>query len=466
MPVLFKKIEEKPKEFREAVASPFRNNREEQEKRRLTEGELSTPVYYFWTPREISPDIHRRMLLYVKKFYDSNPLARRIIEMTKNFILGEGIYFEAENKEVQNVLEEFWYDDINNWPIKQHERILELCLYGELFIPVSVNPRNGAVTLGHIDPYFVVRVIPDLNNPTVIDRIEAQIVPWDVERREFKVIRKDRDPFSPTYGKLSGEVFVFMINKTCNQLRGTSDLLPILDWLDAYDQFLFNRLERESFINNFVWDVTLEGADAEEIENFVKALQPPSPGTVRAHNERVKWEVIAPDLESGDAQKEAALIRAHILAGAGFPPHYFSDFSGVRATAYEAYFPTEKNLVARQKLVKAFIEYIFQFVIDQAIIHKRLPMNISTEFEVYFPEISIRDVERTARSFRYFMLGLAEAKEKGWLRDEECRKIVSSIISQIGVELEKKMRKHRIKVEEEDQWLGKEKPEKNLLKLR
>lgn len=383
--------------------------------------------------REVAPTIHSRMLRLAKILYDSNPLARRIVELTKNFILGEGILYEAKDKRVKEILDNFWFDDINNWPIRQHERILDLCLYGELIIPVEVNPKNGHVTLGYIDPLQVQDVVTNPLNCLVYEKIIVKGL--SDNRTDLRVIKKDRNPLSKTFGRLMGEVFFFAINKVSNQTRGTSDLLPLIDWLDAYDQFLFNRLERQSFINNFVWDVTLEGADDSEIEEFKKNLIAPTPGTIRIHNERVKWNVINPKLESSDAQAESQLLRSHILAGAGYPPHFFSDFSGVRATAYESYFPTEKNLVSRQKIIKGFLEYIFRFVIDQAIIHNTLPPNIDTSFEVIFPEISIRDLERTSRALRNITLALSDARDAGWLTDEECRRTISSVLSQIGMPL-------------------------------
>jgi len=95
--------------------------------------------------RELRTDVFVKMSRLAKWLYDSNPLAKRIIEYIKNFVVGEGIYFETTDKRVQEVLNAFWFDDVNNWPLKQHDRILELCLYGECIWPVTVNPANGHV---------------------------------------------------------------------------------------------------------------------------------------------------------------------------------------------------------------------------------------------------------------------------------------------------------------------------------
>ena len=421
MPYLMLAPSSKPTKFAESVSHTYKESR-------------SQYSFYPATIRELRAGVQSKMVKMAKFLYDSNPLARRIVELTKNFVLGEGLYYTAKSPQVKEVLDKFWYDDVNNWPVRQHERLTELCLYGEWVWPVSINPINGHVTLGYIDPLDITKIELDKDNPLLVS--EVKVSGRALERNSFKVIRKVTDPQSPKFGRYDGEVFFFAINKVSNQPRGTSDLLPLIDWISSYDDFLFNRLERNALINNFIWDVILEGADEKEIEDFRARLQSPTPGTVRVHNEKVKWDVISPNLSSSDAEKEANLIRGHILSGAGYPPHFFSDFSGVRATAYEAYFPTEKSLVTRQKIVKSFLEIVFKFVIDQAIIAKKLLPDVDTSFEIIFPEISIRDLERASRALVNVTSALDKAIERGWVSKTDCQKIIASILNQIGLTLE------------------------------
>jgi len=432
MPYFIKKSPEKPARFYEATSTRLSLPGQEETKsedwpgwRRLTG---AAPL------RELKPGIFEKMSRIAKWLYDSNPLAKRIIEYIKNFVVGEGIYFDAEDARVKEILDAFWYDDVNNWPLRQHDRILELCLYGESIWPVTVNPSNGHVRLGFIDPLDVKEVVPNEDNCLILEKI---VLARPIHgKTELSIIRRDENPNSDTFGYLSGECFFFAINKVSNATRGASDLLPLIDWIDAYDQFLFTRLERQMNINNFCWDVTLEGADKYEIEQFLKNLPPPTPGTVRVHNEKVTWNVVAPKLEARDANQESRLIRNHILSGAGFPPYYFADTEGVRAVAYEQAFPTEKMLITRQKYFKAMIEYVFNFVIDQAIIHKRLPANVNRKFEIVFPEISLRDVERLSRALKNVTLSLEHLQQNGLVTNREAKKIIRNLLSQMGLELE------------------------------
>ena len=96
--------------------------------------------------------------------YDSNPFAHRILEMTKDFVVGEGITYKAVDDEVQAVLDKFWNDPINGWDLKQGQKVLELGLYGEQYYPTAVNEVDGFVRLGYLDPQGVFEVKTDPNN--------------------------------------------------------------------------------------------------------------------------------------------------------------------------------------------------------------------------------------------------------------------------------------------------------------
>ena len=272
--------------------------------------------------RDLNPLTQKRMQEIAHYLYDSNPLAHRILEITKDFVVGDGFQFKARDEKVQEILDDFWYDPDNNWEVKQDTKVLELGLWGEQCYPVFVNKYNGHVKLGYLDPGLITKVRLDKNNP---ERIKEVI--WQKRNKSMKleVINSDQRKRSETRGKLMGECFYFAINKVVWASRGRSELLAISDWCDGYDQFLFARLERAFYLNNFIWDVLCEGMDKNQITEFAKDLQPPKSGSVRVHNEKITWNVVSPKLEAADASAEAALFKNQILGGAGFPGHWFAE---------------------------------------------------------------------------------------------------------------------------------------------
>jgi len=398
----------------------------------------------YWRPltarvvdRDLLPVKHERMLEIAWYLYDRNPIAHRIIEMTKDFVIGEGLTYEAEDKRVKEVLDEFWNDPVNLWDLKQEQKIKELGIYGEQFYPVFVNPENGHVRMGYLDPSLVWKVVPNPDNVEEIVEIKTRGAEGlGVESRTYKTINIDNDPKSETYGLWIGECFNFAINKVSNALRGRSDLLALADWIDAYERFLFNRGERAHLLNSFLWDIELQGLNNEQIDEWIRNQKIPKPGSMRAHNEKVKWQAATPKLESADASNEARLFRNHILGGAGLPPHWFAGGEGItRATALEMGTPAFKMLKSRQKYFKYMVSHIFRFVIDQKVIHGVLPKDVNKKFTINLPRLVGKDVAEMATALVSVTTSLQVATEQEWISDDTASKVYAFLLSQLGAEV-------------------------------
>jgi len=240
-------------------------------------------------PRDLDTWTHQKQLEYAYEMSLRNPLARRILELIKDHIIGGGITFEANDSRVFSVLDSFWNDPVNLLDMRQHNFAYELGLYGEQCYQVFVDKRNGKVRLGYIDPADIDQVIVDKENVLKVSRIKVK---KDGQLKEVNVISLDENERSETFGYLVGDCFFFAINKVSNATRGTSDLLSLIDWLHGLDRYMFALLERAVYMNNYVWDVTLEGASKKTVDDFLKKFSPPKAGTVLGHNERVKYDLI------------------------------------------------------------------------------------------------------------------------------------------------------------------------------
>ena len=231
--------------------------------------------------------------------------------------------------------------------------------------------------------------------------------------------------------------FFFTINKVSSATRGRSDLLTLADWVDGHDQFLFARLERAFLLNTFIWDVTCEGMTKEELIEFVKNLSMPKPGSIRAHNEKITWKSETPKLESADASSEARLFKQQILGGAGFPEHWFAAGElTTRATAREMSLPTLKKLKSRQRKVRSILKQIVNFVIDQAIIYKRLNKDVNRKFEIIPSPIISSDNKGTIDSINGLIDGLGKAKDRNWITDKQAKQVFNAVITQLGTEID------------------------------
>jgi len=276
--------------------------------------------------RDLNLLTQRRMQDIAFYLYDSNPMAGRIIEIIEDFVIGDGFSYTAQDPDVKEVLDNFWEDPDNNLDEEMNVNVVELFLFGELCLPVWVNSANGAVKLGYIDPKTILKIKKAPNNPKINQKLIWRKPSGSVER-EINIINVDKALKSKTYGRLVGDCFYFTINKVSSATRGRSALLRLADWLDGYDSFLFARLERAFLLNNFIWDIQCEGMNKGELEEFVKTLATPRPGSIRAHNEKITWKAETPKLESADASDEARLFKQQILGGSGYPEHWFGEGS-------------------------------------------------------------------------------------------------------------------------------------------
>ena len=74
-----------------------------------------------------------RMFSISSYLYKTNPLAKRIIDTQRAFIVGPGVHVKADDEEVNKIINSFWRDRRNNWRRLLKERVDSLHIYGEAY---------------------------------------------------------------------------------------------------------------------------------------------------------------------------------------------------------------------------------------------------------------------------------------------------------------------------------------------
>jgi hypothetical protein len=390
--------------------------------RRLTNGSrLQT--------RDLSPLQHDRMLEIAWYLWEQNGLAKRLITIMTDLILGEGITVTALDERVADQLTKTWAHPSNQ--LDQRIRLFYnfLSLTGELILPCVVNPVTGRPVFGFLDPYQVKRVIPDENNILLADMIELKPVNGIGEGQKLKVIRID-----PVTDMLTGEVFYFRINGLPNSLRGRSDLGPIADWLDLFDQYLFAEVERLNLLSNFVWDYKIEDADEKKIAEKLAKFPNPKPGTVFAHNQKESLEARTPDLQAADRSEVARMLRVHIAGAMGMPASYLGETDSNKATIEGQNDIAMKTPAARQKEFMGFIELIVRFTIEQTIAKNRsLFRGVDPVFTVQMPEIAAKDVARVGQVLGQVASAMDTATNAGMLSKRVGTVAICAVLQHLGV---------------------------------
>jgi len=397
--------------------------------------------------RDLSSMNQSRMQEQAVYLWESNLLANRLIELPVAYLLAEGVRLVGANEITQEWLDRFWFDPINQMDLKLPKKVRELAIFGEQCYPAFVNEHSGHVRLGYLDPSLIETVVTDPDNGEQPIGIVTKRNTRGVQRR-YKVIVNgpEEDLFTKTTQRIrntfqDGECFFFAINDLSKGKRGRSDLLAQMDWLDAYDQFLFGEIERAGHLRAFIWDVVLTGATPEEVKKRAKEITAPKPNSVRVHNDSEKWTAESPDLKAQESDGTARLIRNHILGGGTFPEHWFGGGGDVnRATAAEMGDPTFKMLTMRQTFVGYMLETIGRYVIRK---HEKAegrpePDLFDPIYKVtaQWPEMVARDTTKYAAALQQVTVAAVQAIDRGLLTEETALRMIENTAGRLGVEFD------------------------------
>lgn len=400
--------------------------------------------------RDLSPYLHERAQQIAYFLFERNPMAKRMINMTSEYIISEGVKTEAEDTELQEFLDDF--QTLNDLETRWEDYSKELGLWGEQCFQAFVNQTNGRIRLGYHDPGTIKDVVLNKQNVLQIDKI---VLRGNPERTLAPVTKLDLGQSEGVNGSFYiGDTFFFKVNSVIKASRGRSDIFAAADFFDLVSQFVFSRGERSIFGNAFFWDCKVEGAQQPEIDALAKKVGVPRPGSTRFHNEKTSWSAVTPDLKAHDASYDAKLLKNYCLGSQGFPEHFFGSAEDVnKAVASEMHEPVVKMLTRRQLVIKGAWKKIHDFAIDKGIAYGSLRPNINRKYDLYFPELSAADMQKTGLTMLYLAQSLAMAEKRGWIDGKKAAKVYCGVASTFGPNVEP---------EENPKPLPEEKPQKDL----
>jgi hypothetical protein len=69
--------------------------------------------------KDLSPMTQSKMFKIAFYLYDKNGIGHRLVERNKDFVMGDGMTYDCEVKEVKILLNKFWNLPVNNLEMKQ-----------------------------------------------------------------------------------------------------------------------------------------------------------------------------------------------------------------------------------------------------------------------------------------------------------------------------------------------------------
>lgn len=374
-------------------------------------------------PRERYNNDRLELLRQSLEAWQTNPLARRIVELTGQYVVGGGIAIHCGGPACQAFLQAWWRDPLNNLDIRCTEWCDELSRSGELYILCSTDPAG--MTYVRAIPASQIQSIVSAENDLEqeLEYIEYP-ASGEVEGRRWRAWQEsaaglEAAPFRPVMRH-------YAINRPVGAQHGESDLAPLLKWLARYSTWLEDRVRLNRYRQAFLYQVKAAFTNEEERAQRQAALNAaaPNPGSILVTDESESWSVIQPELASQDAGEDGLAVKRMIAAGAGLPLHFLAEpESATRTTAESAGGPTFRRFEQRQRFFLAMLRDLARIaLIRRAQVDRAIDPTI--EIEVRGADISARDNNQLAQAARDAVEAFTRLRDLDLIDDAELMRLV------------------------------------------
>ena len=368
----------------------------------------------------------------------TNPLARRIVELTSQYVVGGGISVECKHAGTDKFLKEWWHHPLNQMPMRAFELCDELTRAGELFLVLSTDAAGmsyiRALPAGEIAE--ICTADNDLEQELSLHteshlRRPGQGDPAARSAGLAGIQPADDEP--DENGNYRSVVLHYAINRPAGAVHGESDLAPLLRWLSRYAAWLEDRARLNRFRQTFLFVVKAKFASEAERLARQAALNasPPSAGSILVTDEGEEWEVINPELDSSDANTDGLALKKMIAAGSGVPLHFLAEpESSTRTTAESAGGPTFRHFEQRQVFFMWMIGDLLR-----AVVTRRAQATRTTKadalLDIRGADIAGRDNTALSIAASTVVNAFQELRDRGLIDDQEFLRMVYKFAGEV-----------------------------------
>ncbi len=401
--------------------------------------------------------------------------ARNLLDTIIDFVLGDDgvrpVAAEAENKALQELLDEIWDDPRNRLGQmgRQEGMLLSLLLDGERPGTCEWNETDGRLELGWLDPEQVRSVQQDSLGRDAFVLVQGEpgqddlryfcLDSFDPSRHEIaKVGTEDNERYRITERALDeaaqevgpsvevhGLVFWWAVNRYDGATRGRVELLEVLDFVDAHDEVVWATVEREKALARYIAHLIIEDASTPE-EAKAKAKEMgftsvPEGPMVLATNSKVELKFPAPDMRAQPMETLETTLGRRILSAKGMPAHWGGAASDTNlATAQAQELLPLKRLRRKQA---AFLSMLERFVrVSLALRAKAGSATVpeDLEFTMSATDIGGRERQRGTEILAKLVAAVSQIVGDGMLDERAGHHVVLQCLDEAGYEIPKEMR--------------------------
>lgn len=409
--------------------------------------------------QDMTGEKHGKLRALADSAFTSHPIANKAMMLKESFICQEGfrvtasyegdgitlpsgkVLTEEEVRErVQDYLDEHW--EIN-WEGFVRKRTSTVNVLGELalWLPPSCNSR-GQYEVGMIASSSIESVEPNPLNIERADRVKfSQAIELISNGEKNTVTTAPIVKRCWRSQRYVGEVLYLGVNTLAGKHRGISDLTPIIDYLEVYDQLVWTEAERVKMLRSLMFQYIMHGEKdkAKLIKKQVElSRNPPPPGTFVCTNESVEIKEICPSLNSSSSLEFIKYIFGLCAGCLDLPEHFFYSAGDVnRASAREMTDPIYARVRNRKREIIDLIYTEHAYALQRAAEVEGSPVYSFPADALAFV-VESRDPERDALDvIGQHLTALGQAlviyKAEDWISQEQAGRIARQAVGQLGM---------------------------------
>jgi hypothetical protein len=310
-----------------------------------------------------------------------NPIAKRIVRIIHQFVLGRGVVSVVK----QNKGQEAWntYFKNNGMKLRMKRQLDELVIFGEIFNRFF-KAKEGSLAIRAIDPSTIWDII---TNPEDLEEVIYYHQQYVVTMNSPVPGVNALVPATLIIRQIPAEeIDHFKINSTSSEKRGRSELYAILGWLLRFKEFANDRVLINKMKSMFALDVKVTGDVTDVQAAEAQFATPPGPGSVAVHNEAVEIDFKNTNANAQDASTDGDMLLKIIAIGAGVSEHFLGvSKNQTRAGALISTEPDVKNFEDYQEIVEDMLDKQWERVKVRAGLQDTLAI------EHVFPSIAQED---------------------------------------------------------------------------
>ncbi len=325
-----------------------------------------------------------------------NPMAKAIVDITTDFVLGDGILLGSPVPSYRDFIDRFWNHPLNRVDQRLQPMSDELSRAGDLFVALFLNEQDGMSYMRFVTKEEIVEIETAEND-------------WETEIAYHQRLDSSGEakvwlsPSHPEARQAEAIMLHYAVNRSIGSGYGEGDLDTVIPWLLRYSRMLEDRVRLNWAIRSFLWFVTVPTHLVEAKQS--QYARPPEAGSIVVKDDGEEWEVKSPNLRAADARHDLQAVR-NMIDAVGYPPHWRGEPGDANlATAQAMQLRPERHLRRRQN----YLVYVLQDLIYQA--YKRAyaagkvrakPSSLPYDelYTVRTTDISRTDNEALARSAR------------------------------------------------------------------